>query len=139
MRVLVFIFFATVSTSLQAGLSPLANAVKGGNIFAVKSILRSGVDSNVKDRLYFMPLLLAVLDGRLDIVNLLIDHGADVNMTSGLWDWAPLHGAIVHDKTEIANVLIRRGADVKKKNKFGQSPLDLAKNASGGRRLMREE
>ena len=61
----------------------LAQAVKTGDLSAVKTILKKDVDLNqkistgeFKDRTV---LMLAVQGGHLDIVKVLIDHGADVN------------------------------------------------------------
>ena len=63
---------------------------------------------------------------RFEIVKLLIDRGADVNLVTKAGN-APLH--IVIDEIgniEIVEVLIKNGADINAKNNEGKTPLDLS-------------
>ncbi|MDB5171255.1 MAG: putative tankyrase [Phycisphaerales bacterium] len=53
----------------------------------------------------------------------LIDHGAHVNATD-LRGRTPLHDAAARKRLAVAKVLIDRGADVNARDKFNQTPLD---------------
>ncbi len=59
------------------------------------------------------------------MVEILLDHGADVS----LWaeGWTPLHNAVLFGKTEIVKVLLANGADVNSKTNEGKTPSDLAR------------
>ena len=54
--------------------------------------------------------------------------GANVN-AADLWKFTPLHEAASKGKYDICRILLQHGADAYKKNRDGQSPLDLAKDA----------
>jgi ankyrin repeat protein len=67
--------------------------------------------------------------GHKEIVELLIDEGADVN-AKGENGWNPLHLAAGRGQKEVAELLIANGADVNAKvvsgAKQGKTPLDAA-------------
>ncbi len=62
------------------------------------------------------PLVQAVLNGRLDAINWLLDHGADINKKSGYGEptsATPLHFAAAWGgQLEAAKLLVARGADL---------------------------
>ena len=66
----------------------------------------------------------AVLSGRREIAELLIEKGVDINTDES--GPTPLDIAIMIGRTEIAKMLITKGADVDMKNINGRTPLDLA-------------
>ena len=73
------------------------------------------------------PLNNASKTGRLDIVQSLLDQGADVNETSSVGSRrSPLHVASVWEKIEVAKLLIERGAQVNLRSRSGTIPLHLA-------------
>lgn len=63
--------------------------------------------------------------GHIDIVKLLIEHGADVNVRSSN-GYTPLIAAASEDRSEIARYLIEHGAAVDCKDASGETPLSLA-------------
>jgi ankyrin len=68
------------------------------------------------------PLLYAARDGRVDIVGMLLDAGADVNERDAN-DIPPLIIAITNNHTDVALFLIERGADVNAADWYGRTPL----------------
>jgi ankyrin repeat protein len=70
---------SVASIAIQNG-GNLIDAVRSGDIEAVKTALSSGGDVNLRDKQGRTPLLFAAAAGRQDIVNLLLEKGADPNI-----------------------------------------------------------
>jgi ankyrin repeat protein len=71
------------------------------------------------------PLHHAVTYRKIEVVEFLIEHGADVNAI----DWTgmtPLHIAAVMNRIAEAKALVRAGANVEAADKFGDRPLHSA-------------
>jgi ankyrin repeat protein len=101
-------------------------AVKAGNIEAVKQHLAAGVDVNAK--YYFAgerPLHVAVKYGHKKIVSLFINNDADVNAKNP-YGKTSLHYATDQCDKDIAELLIAEGADVNAKSPNGWIPLHRA-------------
>ncbi len=62
----------------------------------------------------FAPLHVAVFHDRLEIVRLLIDAGADLNL-KGDGELTPLHVAALEGRLEIARLLLEKGANANAK------------------------
>jgi len=80
----------------------------------------------------------AIIYDKPDIVKVLLDNGADINLLDNI-NMSPLNTAINENKTEIANILIERGANVNYKNIYGITPQHLAartKNSSVLKKLL---
>lgn len=130
---------------VSADVSPnqrLANGIFGDDQYVVELALRDGADLNIKVRngnyKGCSGLMLAILLGRYQIAQLLIEQGTDVNFTrsdlqgnfipghgqTALW-WAANHGHL-----PLAEMLIQHGAMVDTPDHFGGTPLTTA--ASSG-------
>ena len=70
------------------------------------------------------PLATATLNGNIDIVKLLIQHGADPNDRNH--DHTALGGAIMKGDKEMVKFLISKGADINRKDNWDITPLSLA-------------
>jgi hypothetical protein len=103
------------------------DAVREGNIEAVKRHLASSAGVNAKNAEGWTPLHEAATCGYKEVVELLIENAADVNAKT-TWGGTPLHRAAIYGYKEIAEVLIAAGADVNAKydDDGGETPLDLA-------------
>jgi ankyrin repeat protein len=73
--------------------------------------------------------------GRLEVVGLLLERGADVNQTVA-WGLAPLHNAARSGSEKTVSFLIERGARVFYPNLKNGQPIHWAKNASVARVLV---
>nr|XP_057906082.1 protein phosphatase 1 regulatory subunit 27 [Doryrhamphus excisus] len=66
----------------------------------------------------------AVLTGNLEVVKLLVKHGADVHQRDED-GWTPLHMACSDSFPEIASYLLSIGASTEAENESGEKPADL--------------
>jgi ankyrin repeat protein len=98
----------------MTGDSILNTAISWGYANIIKLLLESGLSPNYRgspEKLY--PLFSACLCKELDIAELLIKHGADVNITEtyeGNNKWNPLAIAISSNSPELVKLLIQNGA-----------------------------
>src|SRR6266702_3967463 len=94
-------------------------------------LLARGVDVNAQDKNHFTPFLLAALNGRLEIAQVLLDHGANANTENGSGEM-PL--ALVsrgkYDSQEHAlcdiQIFLVHGVDMNAQNKQYNTAIHLA-------------
>ncbi|KAM4751405.1 protein phosphatase 1 regulatory subunit 12C [Anableps anableps] len=67
----------------------------------------------------------ACIDGSMEIVTFLLEHGADVNQVDSE-GWTPLHVASSCGYPDIAEFLLQKGASLTAVNCDGDVPLDIA-------------
>jgi len=83
-----------------------------------------------------------VLHGRADLISVLVAHGADVRRAHSVDGRGPLHEACIKGFASLIDPLLAAGADPGQRDRFGQTPLDLAlayKNANVVAVLLRTE
>ncbi len=80
---------------------------------------------NTANVLGWPPLLIAVQEGRINIVGLLLDSGAQINDRYA--DVTPLIIAAANDRTDVIKELIKRGADVNATASNGATALTAAR------------
>lgn len=106
---------------------PLIRAVRAKDVNQVEFLLKHGANVNVLERTFsrdaLNPIHLASEYGPIEIVKLLLDHGADVN-TKTSFNATPLHFAAQGKYISIAKLLIDRGAQVDAKDNAGRTPLN---------------
>ncbi|KAI9776819.1 MAG: hypothetical protein M1839_009370 [Geoglossum umbratile] len=103
----------------------LALSIEEGNGAKVQDFLSREDNPKIRTRSRSTALRLATQYGQEQIVNMLLDGGADLTtcQQDGL---LPLQWAIVIGQQEIAKILILRGANPNGKSQAGQTPLQLA-------------
>jgi ankyrin repeat protein len=106
---------------------PRRPAGAGGGSHGV-GIIRSGIPENgsqTPTQGGFTPLLYAARDGRIDIVQMLVAKGADIELAEAN-QITPLQMAIENENIALARYLLDRGANVNSKDAYGRTPLWLA-------------
>jgi|SRR5215471_5098375 len=104
----------------------IIKAAKKGSVESVKALLAGHpglLDARDKDG--STPLHCAVWKGHPEMVEALINAGADVNARNenDHWGTTPLHAAAHANQAGIAQLLIDRGADLNAKDREGRTPL----------------
>uniref|UniRef100_A0A2K6SV98 Poly [ADP-ribose] polymerase n=1 Tax=Saimiri boliviensis boliviensis TaxID=39432 RepID=A0A2K6SV98_SAIBB len=107
--------------------TPLHFAAGYNRVSVVEYLLQHGADVHAKDKGGLVPLHNACSYGHYEVAELLVKHGAVVNVAD-LWKFTPLHEAAAKGKYEICKLLLQHGADPTKKNRDGNTPLDLVKD-----------
>jgi ankyrin repeat protein len=87
-------------------------------------ITRPG-DINARGGCHDTPLQAAVIKGYVDIIRLLLEHGADM-ATLNDEDFGPLHEASRRGRLDVIGLLLDHRADVDSRNFLGRTPLFIA-------------
>ena len=140
---------ARLDAPCPLGSLPIHLATAHGWLGVLDALLAAGADINartvaISDSMWRMsapahvepafgqtPLAVAVREGRIDAVRLLLRHGAALDATDSNGR-TPLHTAAApwwQENAELAALLITAGADVQARDGDGRTPLDLARAA----------
>ena len=112
----------------------LVTAAVVGNVDAVIALLDRprenllGIDHSmvVGSGLPINALFAAARDGHIDIVQTLVEAGADPNWKQGSSGASPLHIAAATNNAEVCAYLVAQGADPEAEDEIGTRPLDRA-------------
>lgn len=110
----------------EKGETPIIPACAKGNVKLVLNLLKQGHSVNAGDALGWTALHEASNYGYVDIVNILLDHGADINNRGGpcCEGITPLHDAAACGHLEVIDCLLDRGANPLVRTNNGETPLD---------------
>mmetsp|Transcript_26616 Transcript_26616/g.87363 ORF Transcript_26616/g.87363 Transcript_26616/m.87363 type:complete len:259 (-) Transcript_26616:55-831(-) len=105
----------------------LWNASACGNESETLRLIRDGADVNSVDSEFLQTTALhrASLHGHGNIVDILLDHGANINFAT-IWRSTPLHYAVVRGHKDVVETLVVRGADMFLQDPIGHTALDRA-------------
>ena len=103
--------------------TPLASAAYRGDTAAVKTLLDATSADTAADG--WTPLIWATRAGRVEVMTLLLDAGADPNRRDSRQGWTPLMHAQHVKQDGAARLLLARGADGTA-GAEGTSPLEMA-------------
>lgn len=110
--------------------STIFEIVKSGDVAALKQALTNGIDIETRDNDGNTAIMLAAHSGNLQMVNALIDAGADVNARDDL-GWAPLIKAVYNAEmkrgfADVVQALLDARANIEAPIGYGVRPLMLA-------------
>ncbi|CAM9193120.1 unnamed protein product, partial [Laminaria digitata] len=107
----------------------LLQAVFDGDPGVVKAALDAGASVNGHSEQSYAPIVAATLTGDVDMVEFLLEQGADpenplnITMAPGMPGTRPLQIAIGSGHVKIAHLLLEAGADPVSENKIGYTHL----------------
>nr|MDO8115224.1 ankyrin repeat domain-containing protein [Candidatus Sigynarchaeota archaeon] len=107
----------------------LVVAANDGNVEGCADAIEAKANPDAVDDRGMTPLLWASVRGHDGVVQLLLDHDADVNKTNDS-GWTPLMEACVDGHSDVVKTLLNRGADVNLKTLVSGTAILFA--AAGG-------
>jgi hypothetical protein len=116
----------------EAAPEDLLRAVDDDALDVVAALLALGVDP---DALGGQVVSSAARKGRIEMLELLLDGGADPNLKRTDRQ-SPVAAAVIHHQREAVDVLLARGADVRSAKRPGESPLLYAVDVGIAERLL---
>jgi ankyrin repeat protein len=131
---------ARTDGSYRDGQSVLHVAAAHGNAPIVELLLKAKADLGALDSNGLTPLDSAVLHGQALAVETLLRYHADVKYVHPMDGRGALHEACMRGFADLVQPLLAAGADLSARDRFGQTPLDIAldyKNASTVATLLR--
>jgi len=111
------------ATTPDTGATPLMNAVKQENFEIIKALLREKAEVNAQMNHGLSALHLATAN--ITIVEMLIEHGANVNMKSE-FQGTPIYTAARSGHLDVVQYLIEKKADINVTTLYGGTPLMVA-------------
>ena len=112
--------------------TPLGLAFKGKHLETVKTLLKRGANTSIKNSQGQTYLISAVLTGKIELVKLFLNHSARnsnnfsvINSADFLGN-TPLMISAAHGYLGIVKLLLELGAKVEKRNRWKESALMLA-------------
>jgi ankyrin repeat protein len=112
--------------------SELHDAVRSGDVVAVEARLAAGAEVDETDFILGTPLHLAVAQGNTSIAQVLIEHGADVNVPSEQKGSRPLHLAARFGDAAMLVLLLENGAEIDSLDDYQRTPLHRAAEKGHG-------
>jgi ankyrin repeat protein len=113
---------------MDSSYNDLCSAAEKGDLELITTLLaipETDINANGRTNNHSCSALsIAANEGHVDVVELLIKSGADVNTTSLFFGWTALHEAVHMNRFDIAKILIANGADVSAKP--DETPLMVA-------------
>jgi len=100
----------------------IANDIPG----IVRMLDEDPVLVNQRDDKGRTPIDLAVSRSSCEVVELLIQRGANINTREDVYGSTPLLQVVARDRKEIAEILLRHGVDIAMKNNAGETAYSYA-------------
>lgn len=104
----------------------LQDAIKKGDDLTIRKMLAMGVKIDEGSSLYDSDLSLAVSSGKVEVANLLLDHGTDIEKRAQYSMEMPLLEATKLKSHAMVELLLQRGVDIQSTDRTGNSSLHIA-------------
>jgi hypothetical protein len=114
------------SAPRTAAAAPLEQATLEGRAETIKGLIAQGKDINARNIRGQTPLHLAATKGNRDVMQLLLENGAEVDAQAPDSDCTALHYAAGLGHVELCELLVRYGADPDAQTARLETPLHLA-------------
>ena len=101
-------------------------ATKNGQVSLIKNLLKTKVDINALNAEGLSPLHLAVIEGNIEVTNLLISEGANIEIKDSKWGSSPLLYACQNGRTKLVQMLLQNGANINSKSYDGSTAIHFA-------------
>ena len=121
-----------VITAAAAVDAPVADAARGREFEAVRSLLAGGADANAALGDGMTGLHWAAQHGDAEMTVLLMDAGADPTAVTRIGEHTPLHVASRAGHAPVVTALVEAGADVQASTTTGATPLHFAAASGSG-------
>ncbi|QGQ93738.1 ankyrin repeat domain-containing protein [Paenibacillus psychroresistens] len=113
-------------------MNDLFDALLTEDLTLLMELLEAGCDVNAQDEEGRTALIQAALYNNVEVVQILIEHGANVNTRDFFNGYAALHFAARNSSLELMQLLLKHKAEVDIKDINGNTPLLVAViNANG--------
>ena len=102
------------------------DAVKTGNLARVSELIQASPSLvGQKSPNGWTPIHVAAAANRADMIELLLDKGADIESRAA-GDWTPLHAAAYQDASSAVLALLAKGANAGARTQDAHTPIELA-------------
>jgi hypothetical protein len=95
--------------SLDDAIEELFAAARKGDAAAVEALLKKGVDANAKWRYDQTALFPACDRGHIEVVKVLLAHGAKADVHDSFYHATPMSWALEHGHSDIVKLLVQNG------------------------------
>jgi ankyrin repeat protein len=126
---------ANPSSKTHDGLYALTSACTYGNLLLAKTLLDAGAEAAPKDASW-LPIVAAAGSGNVDLVNLLVERGANPNQPLGERNgFRSIHQASKAGHADIVVRLVALGVDLNSMDNEGNTPLHFASQRADQRTI----
>ena len=139
-----------VLSFIPAYAAEIHDAVKSGDIKKVSQIIDSNPNVISEESPGDTPLHIAAQYGNIEMANLLLSKGSNINSSSGFASFeynrhitffvknlTPLHTAVIHNQKEMVSFLVSKGADGNAGDLSGSTPIFFANNTDIAKTLVK--
>ena len=99
-------------------MTALMKAVRNNNISCVRQMIQEGANVDELDSNQDAPLVIAAYEGRTEILQLLLEAGADVHAVDPSMKATALHAAAYAGRTEAVKLLIQYKIDIDRQGPY---------------------
>jgi ankyrin repeat protein len=104
----------------------LISACKGGNLASAQSSVRRGASTDFRCGYGGTPAIWCCIEGHSEILEYLLERGANAELALPVNGWTPLHYASINNYPECVTALLRHGVLVDAITTNGETALYLA-------------